>query len=268
VINPDTAPVIIKIFNLCASGYGPSQIADILTEAQILTPRAYDYQQTGYESYAKAMETPYTWNARTAGTLLEHQEYIGHTVNCKTYTNSYKDKKKKHTPKEDWKIIENTHEPIIDLETWDIVQRVREGKRRRTSMGEMDKFSGLVFCADCGKRHYFVRGTTLDEKMWGYVCGTYRKHAHPCTPHSMRIPVLEKLVLSHIQHVTEFARDYENEFVSHISNKSAREQKQTVERQKRELARAESRNAELNTLFKRIYEDVYCEGGLSKSSKK
>jgi len=253
VVDENTAPIVQRIFDLCKSGFGPSQIARKLMDEQILTPNAYAYERTGHECYATS--TPYFWNPSIIARMLENMEYLGHTVNCKTYTNSYRDRKKRQNPKENWKIIENTHEPIIDLETWEIVQRVREGKRRRTSMGEMDKFSGLVFCETCGKRHYFVRGRTLDESKWGYICGTYRHHKHPCTPHSIRIPILETLVQSHIQHVMEFATEYETEFVSHISDKSAKEQKQTIDRQKRELAKVESRYAELNTLFKRIYED-------------
>ena len=255
IIDPNTAQNVVKIFNYCVSGYGPSQIAEILTKERILTPNAHSYQRTGIEYYAKAMADPYRWNARTIGEILEYQEYIGHTVNCKTFTYSYRDKKTRNTPKEEQRIIENTHDPIISLETWEIVQRVREGKRRRTKMGEMDKFSGLVFCADCGKRHYFIRGRTLNESQWGYVCGTYRHHAHPCTPHSMRIPILEQLVLMHIRSVTEYARNHEAEFVRQLSDKSAKEHKAIIERQKRELAKAERRYAELDHLFVRIYED-------------
>jgi len=255
IIDPNTAQNVVKIFNYCANGYGPSQIARILTKERILTPNAYSYQRTGIDYYAKAMADPYRWSMRTVSDLLEHREYIGHTVNCKTFTYSYRDKKTRQTPKEEQRIIENTHEPIISLETWEIVQRVREGKRRPTKMGEMDKFSGLVFCADCGKRHYFIRGRTLEESKWSYVCGTYRHHTYPCTPHSMRIPILEQLVLMHVRSVTEYARNHEDEFVRQLSDKSAMEHKAVIERQKRELIKAERRYAELDHLFVRIYED-------------
>ena len=262
VVNPDTTPIVVKIFELCANGFGPSQIAKKLTAEKILSPNAYTYNRTGLEVYAKAMEFPYRWNSRTVRDILSYREYLGDTVNCKTYTNSYKDKRSKKTPKENLRIVENTHTSIIDKETWGIAQKVLEGNRRPTKMGEMDKFSGLVYCADCGERHYFCRGTTLLETQFNYVCGTYRKHKYPCTPHSMRVVILEDLVISHIQSVLSFAKNYEDEFVKQVSEKSSKEHKKTIERQKRELFKAQNRHSELNNLFKRIYEDN-CSGKLS-----
>ena len=125
VIDPNAAPNVVKIFNLCVNGHGLSQIAEILTEERILTPNAYSYQRTGIESYARATTNPYRWNVRTIGEVLEYPEYIGHSVNCKTFTYSYRDKKTRNTPKEEQRVIKSTHEPIIDFETWQIVQRVR-----------------------------------------------------------------------------------------------------------------------------------------------
>jgi len=223
VVNPDAAPIVVKIFELCANGFGPSQIAKKLTAEKILSPNAYTYNRTGLEVYAKAMEFPYRWNSRTVRDILSYREYLGDTVNCKTYTNSYKDKRLKKTLKENLRIVENTHNSIIDEETWGIAQKVLEGNRRPTKMGEMDKFSGLVFCADCGERHYFCRGTTLPKTQFNYVCGTYQKHKYPCTPQSMRVVILEDLVISHIQSVLSYAKNYEDEFVKQVSEKSSKE---------------------------------------------
>ena len=139
------------------------------------TPTVYEYYRSGTAYGRLNLDAPYRWTSDTVARILEHEDYIGNTVNCKTYRKSYKDKRKLDTPLEKQLRFENTHKPIIDLDTWETVQRVRQGKRRPTRMGEMDKFSGLVFCADCKSRHYHIRGTTLTEGQTNYICGTYRK---------------------------------------------------------------------------------------------
>ena len=129
-VDPNTAPVVKTMFSLCSNGFGPSQIAKKLTAEQILTPNAYAYQRTQQEHFAKFMETPYQWNPRTVSGVLENQVYVGDTVNCKTYTNSYKDTKTRTTPPEKLLIFPNTHEAIIDRETFAIVQKIRAGVDR------------------------------------------------------------------------------------------------------------------------------------------
>jgi len=157
VPNEDTAPIVLRIFALCAGGLGPSKIARILREEQVLTPTAYSYQTEGTNHVFLNTDRPYGWSQKTVSHILEHEEYIGTTVNCRSYIPSFKSKKSKENPSEKWLRFENTHEPLIDRETWDIVQEVRQGKRRPSKRGQQDMISGLVECEACGAKHYLCR---------------------------------------------------------------------------------------------------------------
>lgn len=139
--------------------------------------------------------------------MLSRPEYLGHTVNFKTYRKSYKQKKKLKNDPSEWQIFENTHEAIIDQETYDIVQRIRDGRRRVTPMGEMPILSGMVFCADCGAKLYQVRHRGWNHEQEHMVCATYRKKGKEvCSSHQIRNCVLEELLLDGIRSVTAFAR--------------------------------------------------------------
>ena len=161
LINEETAPVVKMIFSMCAEGIGPTNIAKALQEKKILKPTFYRFQKEGKYGTRTDTESPYAWNARTIADMLDNEIYLGHTINCRTRIASFKDKRKIDVPKKEQLRFENTHEAIIDHETWDIVQKVREGRIRQTRMGEINKYSGLIYCADCGKKHYFVRGKTV-----------------------------------------------------------------------------------------------------------
>ena len=152
--------------------------------------------------------------------MLSRQEYLGHTVNFKTYRKSYKQKKQLKNDPVNWQIFENTHEAIIDQETFDIVQRIRDGRRRVTPMGEMPVLSGMVFCADCGSKLYQVRGRKLPQS--GYmVCATYRKKGKDvCTSHQIRNSIIEEQILAGIRSITAYAREHEDEFVEMVTKKS------------------------------------------------
>ncbi|WP_101876104.1 DUF4368 domain-containing protein [Lachnoclostridium edouardi] len=158
-----TAPVVSRIFELCAGGLGPDKIARILTQEQVLTPTAYAYRTRGVRHSALNLDRPYAWSGSTVAGILEHEEYIGNTINCRTYTPSFKSKKSLLNPPDKILRFEGTHEPLIALDTWEIVQRVRQGKRRPTKLGQQDVLSGLVYCKDCGSRHYFCQCGSWDE---------------------------------------------------------------------------------------------------------
>ena len=257
LVNEDTAPVVRLIFSLCAEGKGPKVIANILREKQILKPTAYRYQTSGKYGATTDTEDIYGWNDRTVAGILDNEIYLGHTINCRTTVVSYKDKRKKDIPESEWYRFENTHEAIIDKVTWDIARKVREGKRRRTNMGDVDKYSGLLYCADCGSKLYFVRGTTIKREAYNFICSRYRKHmGHElCTPHTIREMALDEIVLEEIRSVTYYARANTAQFVDFIQKKSSAESRRELNAKTAELGRLEKRNGELNALFKRLYED-------------
>lgn len=145
--------------------------------------------------------------------MLEKQEYLGHTVNFKTRKKSYKCKKTLLNPKEDWLIFKNTHEAIIDQETFDIVQRIRDGRRVRTNLGEMPVLSGMLFCADCGNKLYQVRGKGWSHDKEYFVCATYRKQKGKCSSHQIRNIQIEAILLHELRTITSFAKQHEEEFV-------------------------------------------------------
>ena len=257
LVNEDTAPVVRLIFSLCAEGKGPKVIANILREKQILKPTAYRYQTSGKYGATTDTEDIYGWNDRTVAGILDNEIYLGHTINCRTTVVSYKDKRKKDIPESEWYRFENTHEAIIDKVTWDIARKVREGKRRRTNMGDVDKYSGLLYCADCGSKLYFVRGTTIKPEAYNFICSRYRKHmGHElCTPHTIREMALDEIVLEEIRSVTYYARANTAQFVDFIQKKSSAESRRELNAKTAELGRLEKRNGDLNALFKRLYED-------------
>ena len=257
LVNEDTAPVVRLIFSLCAEGKGPKVIANILREKQILKPTAYRYQTSGKYGATTDTEDIYGWNDRTVAGILDNEIYLGHTINCRTTVVSYKDKRKKDIPESEWYRFENTHEAIIDKVTWDIARKVREGKRRRTNMGDVDKSSGLLYCADCGSKLYFVRGTTIKREAYNFICSRYRKHmGHElCTPHTIREMALDEIVLEEIRSVTYYARANTAQFVDFIQKKSSAESRRELNAKTAELGRLEKRNGDLNALFKRLYED-------------
>ena len=159
-IDEEAAEIVRRIFQLCIDGYGPTQIARILTEDKVLTPTAYAEMK---KSESITCAKPYRWSHRTIGALLEKLEYIGHTVNFRTKTKSYKSKKRIINSKTDWQIFENTHEAIISKEDFDLVQELRKNKRKLQHQEEVNPFSGMVYCADCGKKMYLCRSKSLNS---------------------------------------------------------------------------------------------------------
>ena len=257
LVNEDTAPVVRLIFSLCAEGKGPKVIANILREKRILKPTVYRFQTEGKYGVVTDTEDIYGWNDRTVAGILDNEIYLGHTINCRTTVVSYKDKRKKDIPESEWYRFENTHEAIVDKVTWGIVRKVREGKRRRTNMGDVNKYSGLLYCADCGSKLYFVRGTTIKPEAYNFICSRYRKHmGHElCTPHTVREMALDEIILEEIRSVTYYARANTAQFVNFIQKKSSAESRRELNAKTAELGRLEKRNGELNALFKRLYED-------------
>lgn len=197
----------------------------------------------------------YTWISSTISHMLSRLEYLGHTVNFKTYRKSYKQKKQLKNDPSEWQIFENTHEAIIDQETYDIVQRIRDGRRRWTPMGEMPVLSGMVFCADCGAKLYQVRGRSIPQSEY-MVCATYRKKGKEvCPSHQTRNSVIETLLIDGIRSVTSFAREHEDEFVEMVTKKKRAEVERSLRDGKRELEQAQTRIRKLDEIIQHLYED-------------
>lgn len=257
IVNEETASVVKLIFSLCAEGKGPRIIANILKEKRILKPTMYRYMKEGKYGTVTDTDNPYGWTDRTVAGILDNEIYLGHTVNCRTEIVSFKDKRKKTRPKEEQIRVENTHEALVDHETWDAVRKVRESKRRRNSMGDINKYSGLLYCADCGSKLYFARGTTIKPEQFNFICSRHRKHMGEelCTPHTIREVVLDEIVLEEIRKTVYYARANTAEFVEHIRRKTSSQSKRVLNEKVAELSSAEKRVGELKSLFKRLYED-------------
>ena len=254
IIDEEAANVVREIFHLCVSGYGPQQIAKEMMRRGYMNPTAYARAHGRATPDNRTVGDDYTWQNSTISHILTRMEYLGHTVNFKTYRKSYKNKKQLKNDPAQWQIFENTHEAIIDRETFDIVQRIRDGRRRVTPMGEMPILSGMVFCADCGKKLYQVRGRNLPQKEY-MVCSTYRKIKGGCSSHQIRNEVLERLLLDGIQAVTAYAREHEADFVELITQKSQTELDKSLRDGKRELEQAQTRIRKLDDIIQRLYED-------------
>ena len=255
IIDPEAAEVVREIFSLCVQGYGPTQIAKELTRRKIENPVAHA-RRLGITIPAKPIdEDPCVWHDSTVARLLTRIEYLGHTANFKTYRKSYKNKKQMHNDPSEWQIFENTHEAIIDQETFDIVQKIRDGRRRLTPMGEMPILSGMLFCADCGAKLYQVRGRGWEHSQEYFVCATYRKQKGKCSSHQIRNVVIEQLLLDDLRRVTYYAREHEDEFVRLVTQKSKQETERNLRESKKELEAAKSRVCKLDGIIQRLYED-------------
>lgn len=255
IIDPEAAEVVREIFSLCVQGYGPTQISKELTRRKIENPVAHA-RRLGITIPAKPIdEDPCVWHDSTVARLLTRIEYLGHTANFKTYRKSYKNKKQMHNDPSEWQIFENTHESIIDQETFDIVQKIRDGRRRLTPMGEMPILSGMLFCADCGAKLYQVRGRGWEHSQEYFVCATYRKQKGKCSSHQIRNVVIEQLLLEDIRRVTSYAREHEDEFVRLVTQKSKQETERNLRESKKELEAAKARVSKLDGIIQRLYED-------------
>ena len=250
IIDEEAAQVVKKIFTLCMNGRGPSQIADQLEKDKILTPTAYKNKQ-GVKTPHTEPENPYRWHESTIVNILERKEYIGATVNFKTYTNSIWDKKQRENPEENRVIFYNTHPAIIEQEVFDKVQEIRQQRHRRTATGKSSPFSGLVFCADCKQKLYYSTTKYFEKRQDFFTCSTHRANKDKCSGHYIRAVVLEDLVWNHMKEVISYVTRFRVE----MEQKLRLQSEETIRVYKKRLAQAEKRIGELDRLFIKIYED-------------
>lgn len=257
VPDEETAPVVRRIFELCASGKGPSQIARILTGETILTPANYYHRKHGKVHVNLDATRPYTWSGNTVAAILDNRSYLGHTEGLCASSLSYKNKKLIRKPESEHILVLNTHEPLVSQELWDIAHDVRQQKKRIPKhMEEPNILSGLVFCSDCGKPMTLSRAHTMEEARFHFRCYTYGKRGkNACTPHRIREADLKAIVLDDIRRVTHFARMKERQFAAYINRKNSAELRKEMNTVKKELEAMRKREKDLAALFKRLYED-------------
>ncbi len=254
VIDEEAAQVVKKIFNLCMQGRGPSQIAEQLEREKILTPTAYK-DSHGIKNPNTAPENPYRWSESSVVNILERMEYIGATVNFKTYTNSIWDKKQRENPVESQKVFYNTHPAIITQEVFDKVQEIRQQRHRRTATGKSSMFSGLVFCANCKQKLYYSTTSYFEKRQDFFICSTHRGNKDKCSGHYIRVVSLESAVWKHMKEVISYVSRYEAHFRVEMEQKLRLQSEETIRVYKKRLAQAEKRIGELDRLFIKIYED-------------
>ncbi len=253
VIDEPAAEVVRKIFKLCIDGYGPVQIARILTEQGIPTPTAYALAQGRDNGRHNAKL--HRWGANTICHILERLEYCGHTVNFRTHMKSYKVHKIVYDPQENWRIFENTQEPIISRQEFDLVQELRKNKRRPQRSDVVNPFAGMVYCADCGEKMYLSRRKNERPEQEHMRCSTYAKEQDKCSVHYIRTCVLNEIVLGELNNLLETVKSNEDEFIQTAMSSSVQRKSSELTKAKKSLKQAEKRIAELDKLFTRLYED-------------
>ena len=253
-IDPVAADVVRRIFSMCMEGRGPKQIANQLKADKVLTPASYKALQ-GIKSPNKKPEDPYDWHSSTVVAILERREYTGCTVNFKTYTNSIWDKKQRDNPVEKQAIFPNAHERIIDDDVFEKVQEIRQQRHRMIRTGRSSIFSGLVYCADCGSKMLYGSSNNGDLDQDFFDCSLHRKSKEKCNGHFIRVKVLERLVLKHIQAVMGYILRHEDYFRTIMEEQLRVESCEQIRIRRKRLESNERRIAELKRLFIKIYED-------------
>ena len=255
LVDEPAAKVVRKIYTLCIQGYGTSQIARMLKEEGIMTPTEY-YNSIGRKTTTKVQEVKNYWNSDTVNNILDRQEYIGDTVNFRSTQRSFKDHTKIDLPKESWKIFKKHHEPIIDEETWNTVQRIRQNKRRPTKTGKQSIFAGHLFCKDCGAKLYYCTSNKFTPDKDFYRCSNYKNNStKSCTSHNIKDYVLRDLVLDNIQKAVSYISSFEDLFIQNKLDASLEEKRKENNTNKKLLSQYEKRVKDIDTLIQHIYED-------------
>ncbi len=257
LVDPEAADVVKRIFAMTIEGYGPYQIASKLKEEKVLIPSAYLAQHGEGVNKNKTFKDVYGWGSSTICNILEKREYLGHTINFKTRKH-FKDKKSHYVPEDEWTIFENTHEPIIDQQTFDLVQKIRGNVRRYPDgWGEAAPLTGLLYCADCGGKMY-VHRTNNGKRISQYTCSQYSKVpvGKLCTTqHRINEDVVLSLVSEMLKAIAEYAKHDRAEFVRVVQEAQSSQQTAEVKKQRTRLATAKQRVSELEVLLCKIYED-------------
>ena len=256
IVDDEAAQVVRRVYSMTLEGFGTEQIATQLEKDGVLTPRAY-WLTKGIKRPGKGKQQPPTkWNSSTITKILSLQEYCGDILNFKTYSKSYKNKKRIDNDRENWVVFQDVHEAIIERAVYERVQQKRgKIRKRRTNNGEHNMFSGLLVCADCGSNLHFHFNQGNPEIKY-FNCSNYKGNRGTCTStHYVRVDFLEEVVLGEIRRLTKFASLYEDEFVKAVIGHSQQAEQTDRKLKEKELKTLLARDEELDGLFERIYED-------------
>ena len=243
------------IFQLCIEGLGPTQIAHRLEDEKVICPTAY-YMSLGRKtSNPMPKRGEYAWETSTIKHILANRQYTGCTVNFKTSLVSYKVHKTVYNPEEEWQIIPNTQEAIIDEDTFNRVQELRDGRRRNTATGRESLFSGLLYCADCGSKLYFCAAKSIKPHQEFHRCSAYKESRGGCTIHFIREVVLREMMLELVSRVALFIQQYEAVFLYMYAKKHNITKETNVRNMKAAIEKDKRRIAEIDTMIERLYED-------------
>lgn len=253
IIDEVAAKTVRQIFAWCVDGLGPTQIAKRLKAAKVSTPTEH-WSNIG-RNCSNPPAVPYNWCSATVADILGKQEYCGDTVNFRSTTKSFKNKKKIERPPEEWQIFKDTHSAIIDRETFALVQELRKHRRRPTKSGIVSPFSGLLYCADCGEKLYYSVTNNYKREQAYFFCSSYRKNSEVCSAHYIREKVVEQIVLESMQRILLNVQVFEKEFARKQMDCYTEDKKKQLAAKRRELSKAKKRIAEIDTLIQKIYED-------------
>ena len=256
IVDDEAAQVVRRVYSMTLEGFGTEQIAAQLEKDDVLTPRAY-WLTKGIKRPGKGKQQPPTkWNSSTITKILSLQEYCGDILNFKTYSKSYKNKKRIDNDRENWVVFQDVHEAIIERAVYEQVQQKRgKIRKRRTNNGEHNMFSGLLVCADCGSNLHFHFNQGNPEIKY-FNCSNYKGNRGTCTStHYVRVDFLEEVVLGEIRRLTKFASLYEDEFVKAVIGHSQQAEQTDRKLKEKELQTLLARDEEVDGLFERIYED-------------
>ena len=256
IVDDEAAQVVRRVYSMTLEGFGTEQIATQLEKDGVLTPRVY-WLTKGIKRPGKGKQQPPTkWNSSTITKILSLQEYCGDILNFKTYSKSYKNKKRIDNDRENWVVFQDVHEAIIERAVYEQVQQKRgKIRKRRTNNGEHNMFSGLLVCADCGSNLHFHFNQGNPEIKY-FNCSNYKGNRGTCTStHYVRVDFLEEVVLGEIRRLTKFASLYEDEFVKAVIGHSQQAEQTDRKLKEKELRTLLARDEELDGLFERIYED-------------
>ena len=262
VVDEPAAEIVRKVFRLACQGMGVTAIAEQLTEEKVLIPSAYTAKYFPENCRNRSFSDPYRWNANTIGHILDRQEYLGHTVLGKSICENFKTKQRRAATPEELMIFPDTHEAIIDQDTWDIAQKLRVRAKPRAANGTYShRLSGMIYCADCGSRMGFISpearqsGKHYDSDS-AFQCGNYRNQNNECVSHFIKTSALEAAILQAIKAVSQYVIENEAEFISQLKTVWNESKSKSANNGQQEIDEAKKRMAELDAKIQKLYDSA------------